>query len=279
MGNNVSSRYENAKKTGSLQLSNLNLSKVPEDVKKLVNLRVLDLSSNSIHNLGPWIGSFSGLKSLNVSGNKIGNWSDLFGVISHLPQCYGVLRITCLTLLTSIFPWMLACLPTEVSRLTKLEALNASNNRMLALTSSQSAVNFGSLRHLRTVDISNNNLSEFPVELCSKDIPLDLLDLSKNNIDFIPDCASLLQVIELNLNENRISAISASLAKCPRLKVLRLAHNQLRLEDIPMGILENSNISLFSVEGNPFSMKALQELPAYAKYMERYTATKRKATP
>ncbi|VDK25510.1 unnamed protein product [Taenia asiatica] len=202
---------------------------VPEDVKKLVNLRVLDLSSNSIHNLDPWIGSFPGLKSLNVSGNKI------------------------------------ACLPTEVSRLTKLESLNASSNRMLALTSSQSAVNFGSLRHLRTVDISNNNLSEFPVELCSKDIPLDLLDLSKNNIDFIPDCASLLQVIELNLNENRISAISSSLAKCPRLKVLRLAHNQLRLEDIPMGILENSNISLFSVEGNPFSMKALQELPAYAK--------------
>lgn len=73
------------------------------------------------------------------------------------------------------------------------------------------------------------------------------------------------QVIELNLNENKISAISASLAKCPRLKVLRLAHNQLRLEDIPMGILENSNVSIFSVEGNPLSVKALQELPAYAK--------------
>ncbi|KAL5103291.1 Leucine-rich repeat-containing protein 57 [Taenia crassiceps] len=216
---------------------------VPEDVKKLVKLRVLDLSSNSIHNLDHWIGSLSSLKSLNVSGNK------------------------------------LACLPVEVSRLTKLEALDASNNRMLTLTSSQSVVNFGSLRHLRTVDISNNNLKEFPAELCSEDIPLDSLDLSKNNIDFIPDCASLLQTIELNLNENRISAISASLAKCPRLKVLRLAHNQLRLEDIPLGILENSNISLFSVEGNPLSMKALQELPAYAKYMERYTATKRKATP
>ncbi|KAH9278457.1 Leucine-rich repeat-containing protein 57 [Echinococcus granulosus] len=243
MGNNVSSRYENAKKTGSLQLSNLKLSKFPEDVRKLTNLRALDLSSNSIQNLDPWIGAFPGLKSLNVSGNK------------------------------------LACLPTEVSRLTKLESLNASNNRMLSLTSSHSVVNFGSLRHLRTVDISKNNLVEFPVELCSKDIPLDLLDLSKNNISLVPDCASLLQVIELNLNENQISAISESLAKCPRLKVLRLAHNRLRLEDIPMGILEDSNISLFSIEGNPLSMKALQELPAYAKYMERFTATKRKAIP
>lgn len=83
--------------------------------------------------------------------------------------------------------------------MSKLEALNASNNRMLALTSSQSAVSFGSLRHLRTVDISKNNLNEFPVELCSKDIPLDLLDLSKNNIDFIPDCASLLQVSFLRI--------------------------------------------------------------------------------
>lgn len=96
MGNNVGSRYENAKKTGSLQLSGLKLSKVtffgflqvqvPEDVKKLVNLRVLDLSSNSIHNLDPWIGSFSSLRSLNVSSNKLGNFLDLFCVIQHLKQ-------------------------------------------------------------------------------------------------------------------------------------------------------------------------------------------------
>ncbi|VDM34059.1 unnamed protein product [Hydatigera taeniaeformis] len=243
MGNNVSSRYENAKKTGSLQLSNLKLSKVPEDVKKLVNLRVLDLSFNSIRMIEPWIGSLSSLKSLNISGNK------------------------------------LTCLPTDVSRLTKLETLDASSNRMLSLSCSQRAVNFGLLQHLRTVNISNNNLTEFPVELCSKDIPLDLLDLSKNNIDFIPDCASLLQVIELNLNDNWVSAVSASVAKCPRLKVLRLERNRLRLEDIPLAILENSSISLLSVEGNPLSIKALQELPAYAKYMERYTATKRKAIP
>ncbi len=67
------------------------------------------------------------------------------------------------------------------------------------------------------------------------------------------------------MNDNRISAVAESLARCERLKVLRLSHNRLKLEDLPLVILEKSNISLLTIEGNPLSMKALQELPEYAK--------------
>ncbi|VUZ54585.1 unnamed protein product [Hymenolepis diminuta] len=141
------------------------------------------------------------------------------------------------------------------------------------------SINLSSLRHLRNVDLSNNQLTEFPLELCFSDIPLDILDLSKNKISLIPDAISPLQVIELNLCENEISVISESLSKCPRLKVLRLAHNKIQLGEFPLALLESSNISLLTIEGNPLSLKVLQELPAYAKYMERYTATKRKAMP
>ncbi|KAM7534278.1 hypothetical protein Aperf_G00000112239 [Anoplocephala perfoliata] len=243
MGNNVSSRFENAKKTGSLQLSNLKLKKVPDGIKKLTSLRILDLSNNSLQELEPWVGLLVNLKALNISGNKLGY------------------------------------LPAELSQLSKLETLNASNNRMTSFINPPNVVNLSSLRHLRTVDLANNQLAEFPLELCSSDIPLDLLDLSKNSISVIPDCTSSLQVIELNLCENKISIISESLAKCPRLKVLRLAHNQIQQGDFPLALLESSNISLLSIEGNPLSSRALQELPAYAKYMERYTATKRKAVP
>ncbi|VUZ51944.1 unnamed protein product [Hymenolepis diminuta] len=191
----------------------------------------------------PWIGRLVNLKVLNVSGNKL----------EHLPG--------------------------DLSHLSKLEILNASHNRMTTFLNSPNSINLSSLRHLRTVDLSNNQLTEFPLELCFSDIPLDILDLSKNKISLIPDAISPLQVIELNLCENEISVISESLSKCPRLKVLRLAHNKIQLGEFPLALLESSNISLLTIEGNPLSLKVLQELPAYAKYMERYTATKRKAMP
>ncbi|KAM3172245.1 hypothetical protein ACTXT7_014957 [Hymenolepis weldensis] len=198
---------------------------IPEHVKKLSSLRVLDLSNNSLTSLEPWIGLLANLKVLNVS--------------EHLPG--------------------------ELSHLSKLETLNASNNRMTTFLNSPSSINLSSLRHLRTVDLSNNQLTEFPLELCFSGIPLDILDLSKNDISLIPDAISSLQVIELNLCENKISVISESLSKCPRLKVLRLAHNKIQQGEFPLALLESSNISLFSIEGNPLSLKVLQELPAYAK--------------
>nr|CDS27723.1 leucine rich repeat containing protein 57 [Hymenolepis microstoma] len=243
MGNNANSRFEVANKTGSLQLSNLNLKKTPDGVKKLTNLRILDLSNNSLICLEPWIGLLMNMKLLNVSHNK------------------------------------LEFLPGELSHLNKLETLNASYNRLTTLLNSPNSISLSSLRHLRNVNLSNNQLTEFPLELCSSDIPLDILDLSKNNISLIPDATSSLQVIELDLSENKINTISESLAKCSRLKILRLAHNDIQQGEFPLALLESSNISLFSIEGNPISLKVLQELPAYAKYMERYTATKRKGMP
>uniref|UniRef100_A0A0R3SZK9 LRRCT domain-containing protein n=1 Tax=Hymenolepis diminuta TaxID=6216 RepID=A0A0R3SZK9_HYMDI len=229
MGNNVGSRIENAKKTGSLQLSGQKMRKIPENVELFPKLRVVDFSNNSLTNLGPWIGRLVNLKVLNVSGNKL----------EHLPG--------------------------DLSHLNKLEILNASHNRMTTFLNSPNSINLSSLRHLRTVDLSNNQLTEFPLELCFSDIPLDILDLSKNKISLIPDAISPLQVIELNLCENEISVISESLSKCPRLKVLRLAHNKIQLGEFPLALLESSNISLLTIEGNPLSLKILQELPAYAK--------------
>ncbi|VDO09734.1 unnamed protein product [Rodentolepis nana] len=243
MGNNLNLRFENAKKTGSLQLSSLKLKKTPDDVKKLTNLRILDLSDNLLTFLEPWIGLLTNIKVLNIAHNKL----------DYLPE--------------------------ELSHLRKLETLIASHNKLISLFNSQNSVNLSSLLHLRKVDLSNNQLTEFPLELCSSGIHLDIVNLSKNKISLIPDAASSLQVIELDISENKVTTISESLARCSSLKILRLAHNKIQQGEFPLALLESSNISLLSIEGNPISLKYLQELPAYAKYMERYTATKRKGMP
>lgn len=58
--------------------------------------------------------------------------------------------------------------------------------------------------------------------------------------------------------------------------MLRLEENCLELSMLPQSILSDSQISLLAVEGNLFEIKKLRELEGYDKYMERFTATKKK---
>ena len=75
----------------------------------------------------------------------------------------------------------------------------------------------------------------------------------------------MLSAVELNLNSNSISVLPASLAKCKRLKVLRVQENTLELMGVPPALLSDSNISLLCAEGNVFDLRELHELPEYEK--------------
>ncbi len=66
------------------------------------------------------------------------------------------------------------------------------------------------------------------------------------------------------------------MAQCPRLKTLRLEENCLSLEAIPKIILTSSPISTINVNGNLFSEKQFADTDGYDKYLERYTAVRRK---
>ncbi|KAK4468949.1 hypothetical protein MN116_007613 [Schistosoma mekongi] len=241
MGNNISPRFEKAAETGVLQISSLKLKKVPEQVERLRNLRSLDLSNNEIKTIDPWVSVLKNLKVLSVENNK------------------------------------LKYFPSELCLLAKLESLNGSNNLLTSFITPGAIVNLNALSSLRTVNLSNNKLTEFPVELCLKSIPINVIDLSNNQITIIPCAIASLQAIEVNLNYNKISTISTSIARCERLKVLRLENNCLRLENFPVELFTNSRVSLLCVEGNTFEMKDFYNLLGYSTYMERFTAMKKKA--
>uniref|UniRef100_G3VRT6 Leucine rich repeat containing 57 n=1 Tax=Sarcophilus harrisii TaxID=9305 RepID=G3VRT6_SARHA len=163
-----------------------------------------------------------------------------------------------------------AVLPEELCKLTKLETLHLNNNHLTQLPAA-----FGQLSALKSLSLSGNRLRAIPSQLCSLR-HLDVVDLSKNQIQSIPDTIGELQAIELNLNQNQISQISPQISRCPRLKVLRMEENCLELSMLPRSILSNSQIALLAVEGNLFEIKKLRELEGYEKYMERFTATKKK---
>ncbi|XP_034063311.1 leucine-rich repeat-containing protein 57 [Gymnodraco acuticeps] len=197
------------------------------------------------------------LRTVDLSGNKI----------EVLPPAIGnFLHMKSLTLNSN----RITALPSEISKLKKLETLSLNGNRIVTLPSS-----LGQLKALRTLNLSGNQISEFPPGLGTLR-HLDLLDLSRNQIRNVPAHVSELQTIEINLNQNQISVLTEEVSKCPRLKVLRLEENCLDLSSVPQSILRDSQVSLFSVEGNLFEVKNLRDLEGYDKYMERFTATKKK---
>lgn len=199
----------------------------------------------------------SNLRTVDLSGNKM----------EVLPASIGkFLQLKSLTVNCN----RLAELPNEIGNLKKLETLSLNGNRIQQLPSS-----LGQLRALRTLSLSGNRISEFPPGLGVLR-HLDLLDLSRNQIQSVPAEVSELQAIEINLNQNQISVLSANVSRCPRLKVLRVEENCLELASVPPSILSESQVSLFSVEGNLFEVKTLRDLDGYDKYMERFTATKKK---
>ncbi|XP_063804002.1 leucine-rich repeat-containing protein 57 [Pseudophryne corroboree] len=197
------------------------------------------------------------LRTIDLSSNKI----------EVLPPTMGKF---CMLKSLTLNHNRLTRLPDEFCKLKKLETLLLSGNQITRLPA-----DFGQLSALKTLNLSGNQLRAMPPQLCSLR-HLDVVDLSKNKIQAVPDEVAGMQSIEINLNQNQISQISVQVSQCPRLKVLRLEENCLELSTLPPSILSDSQISLLAVEGNLFEIKNLRDLDGYDKYMERFTATRKK---
>lgn len=143
----------------------------------------------------------------------------------------------------------------------KLETLNLNENLIHQVPSS-----IVQLKNLKTVNLSKNQLTSLPKELCQIE-KLDSLDLSFNRITQIEGYVEALNCVELNLNENRIRIISENIAKCPRLKVLRLEQNCLELKAMPCDLMTKSNVALINTDGNLFTVKQFETLEGYDKVM------------
>lgn len=161
-------------------------------------------------------------------------------------------------------------LPEEIGDLVKLETLSFARNKLSILP--QSLLKLSNLKH---VYLGNNNIKDFPVVFCGLK-HLEVVDLSSNMIESVPSEVGSLRAAELNLNQNRIAFLSDEIADCPRLKTLRLEENCLQISTFPIRLLNDSKVSLMTLEGNLFEMKSFTNLEGYDAYMERYTAVKKK---
>lgn len=227
-------------------------------IKNAEKTGVLQLANTGLSEFPKEIFQLTGvLRTLDLSNNKIGSLPNTIGQFTNLKNL-------------TVSQGKLNSLPEEIGLLKKLETINLSVNDLTSLPSS-----FSDLVNLRTINLSKNKFTDFP-PVFSNMRRLELLDMSHNKLVEVPDFISEVSAIEINLNQNQISLLSENIADCQRLKVLRLEENCLQLQAVPERILTDSQISLLAIDGNLFESKDLHAREGWEKYMERFTATKKK---
>jgi internalin A len=171
-------RIEEAKrsKKTQLDLSDLKLKELPETVRELQQLQVLNLSRNDISVVPDWLSEFAGLQRLDVSHNKL----------TALPESVGKLKQLWLL---DVSNNKLVVLPESLGELTQLERLEVSENELTALPES-----LGQLVQLGTMELAGNKLTDIPASFTQ------LRYLRKLNLDNTPLNLELAAAYKQGLN-------------------------------------------------------------------------------
>jgi Leucine-rich repeat (LRR) protein len=238
-----------------LDLSNNDITTIPPEIGKLLQLQVLDLSCNyHIAIIPPEIGNLSQLQVLDLSHNfnivtippEIGkllqlqvlNLSDN-GITTIPPEIGNLLQLRELYLKGGIFSGSRTItIPPEIGNLLQLQVLDLSYNFSITTIPPQ----IGSLVQLKKLNLKGNRIQTIPPEIGNL-LQLQVLDLSGNGITTIPpEIGKLSKLQVLELCNNQIQTIPAEIGKLSKLQELYLINN--RIQTIPSEI---GNLSMLQV--------------------------------
>ncbi|MFL6273920.1 MAG: COR domain-containing protein [Blastocatellia bacterium] len=177
-----------------LDLTNNKLTALPDWLSNLTNLTTLDLSNNELTALPDWLANLTNLTVLYLTGNKL----------TALPDWLA--NLTNLTDLDLSF--VLTALPDWLANLTNLTALYLGGNKLTALPDW-----LANLTNLTALDLSHNELTALP--------------------DWL---ANLTNLTKLYLWSNQIQRIPPDILKLKQLNILDLYNNP--IEEPPLAVVE-----------------------------------------
>ncbi|TGZ63877.1 hypothetical protein CRM22_006678 [Opisthorchis felineus] len=252
---------------------------LPEELRQLTKLQILDCSKNRITILPDAIGSCTKLVRLLLDYNCIGELPSSIGCLKELQQL-------------GIKYNRLTRLPTELAQCQQLTELNIEGNQIVRLPDdllrkmpsvssatlsrnaftgfptgatgqlmhlehlsmdyndldSVSTNDFLDADHLRSLTLGNNNIVHLEIA-ASQWRQLVQLDLSYNRITKLPeDFCELANLEDLDLTSNWLKELPVSIGKLTRLVKLNLEFNHITY--LPKSIGEMENLRVLNLDAN-----------------------------
>ncbi len=243
----------------SLDLSNNQLERLPEEISRLVGLQVLDLSKNPLEGfpkaicqlvhlrdlilrcthlkrLPKEIGQLVGLRALDLSDNPLECFPE------EVNQLVGLQQL-------KLSKCQLKSIPEEIGLLVDLRILLLYNNQLNSLPNK-----IVQLRSLTSLILSQNQFESFPREITQL-TALTTLDFSSNQLKYLPtEIGELKHLDYLELDENQLQSLPREIGKLSKLQSLNLSKNQ--LQSLPREIGKLSELQFLYLSTNQ-----LQSLP------------------
>eukprot|EP01132_Coremiostelium_polycephalum_P010220 gene10220-12534_t len=199
-----------------LDMFSLELESLPNEIKQLKNLQELNLNRNKFKLIPGDLARLSSLKTISIEENN----------------------------LTEISPEMADFIGT---RLPHLENVSFSSNKLVSLPPLYTWVK------LKTLNISNNNLTKLPIDIFQ--IPtLEVLRVSNNNIDDngIPKLITSTRLRQLDLRKNHLTTIPEGIINLVELQVLTLQDNQ--ISNLTSDIQKLTSLTELNLNGNQITI-------------------------
>jgi C-terminal of Roc, COR, domain/Ras of Complex, Roc, domain of DAPkinase/Leucine rich repeat len=255
-------KIEIARREGALELdlSDLNLTELPETIGDLTNLMTLDLGcnyedgfasgGNQLTFLPESLGCLSQLQVLDLTNNNL----------TELPQSIGNLsRLKELNLQSN----GLTDFPESVYKLCNLEELDLQNNNLRRLPR-----NISKIPNLKSLNLIFNELRTLPGSFKNLH-QLQILALSNNQFTSFPSVITeILSLEELYLIDNNIKQLPIAIGKLKSLRKILLGGSQIapyheyvnhnedhgnQLTSLPYSILELEELDELNLDGNPLN--------------------------
>ncbi|BAY21574.1 Miro domain-containing protein [Calothrix sp. NIES-2100] len=232
-----------------LYLSGNNLTALPPDIGKLVNLQSLYLNRNQLSSLPGEIGQLENLQSLYLNSNQLSSLPGEIGQLENLQSLYlnrnqlSSLpeKIVQLENLQSLYLGsnQLSSLPEKIVQLENLQLLYLGSNQLSSLPGE-----IGQLENLQLLYLGSNQLSSLPGEIGQLE-NLQLLDLSSNQLSSLPaEFGKLVNLQLLDLGSNQLNSLPAEFGKLVNLQLLKLGGNE--LITLPPEIRKNGLIAIIN---------------------------------
>ncbi|NEP34707.1 COR domain-containing protein, partial [Moorena sp. SIO3B2] len=207
------------------------LTKIPEEVFELKQIKVLKLKYNKIDKIPEYIGNLFNLTHLYLSFNQLTNLPESIGNLSNLTHLYLSFN-------------QLINLPESLGNLSNLTDLNLETNQLTNLPES-----LGNLSNLTRLELWNNQLITLPESLGNLS-NLIRLELWNNQLTTLPESlGNLSNLIRLHLSGNQLTTLPESLGNLSNLTRLHLWNNQ--LTTLPESFGNLSNLTQLELSENP----------------------------